>query len=355
MRVVSPLLKHAVFPGLAKVGYLRRRNGEGPAIVTYHGIMPKGYRMIDPGLDGSLVTADSFAQQIRLVKNRYNVISPAQFLNWIESKEELPPRAVLLTCDDDLRNTLTEMVPLLQEHGLSCLFFVTGASLGEVSTMLWYEQLYLMFLATKKRVLNLDNVRPGSRDRALTQSEKRALWWNLVKHLSKYQAKARETMIEEVRVQLDLGGDWGVHLLSDPLRRRFLMLNAAELRTLVAAGMGVGAHTLTHPVLSQLSPEAAWSEIAESRSKLEEVIGRRVWALAYPFGDSACVTRREQEMAERAGFACAFLNVDGGFGAPMPRFGLPRVHVTGAMNLGEFEAHVSGFYRSLRQRFLRSA
>ena len=65
MRVVSPLLKHAVFPGLAKLGYLRRRNGAGPAIVTYHGIFPQGYKMIDPDLDGSLVSADSFRRQLR--------------------------------------------------------------------------------------------------------------------------------------------------------------------------------------------------------------------------------------------------------------------------------------------------
>jgi len=355
MKVVSPLLKHAVFPGLAKLGYLGSRDGGSPAILTYHGIMPAGYKMMDPDLDGSLVTAESFRRQIRLLKKRYNVISPEQFLGWIESRQELPPRAVLLTCDDDLRNTLTEMVPVLQEYGLSCLFFVTGASLGEVSSMLWYEQLYLMFLATSKKVVNLDNVRPGSRDRAMTQEQKRALWWDLVKHFSKYEADARQDMIEEVRRQLALPDDWGVHLLSDPLRRRFLMLNVTELRALVAAGMGVGAHTLTHPVLSQISSEEAWSEISESRCKLEQVIGKPVWALAYPFGDSACVGHREEEMAERAGFRCAFLNVGGGLGAPMPRFALPRVHVSGAMNLGEFEAHVSGFYRSLRQRFLGSA
>ena len=131
MRVVSPFLKHAVFPGLAKLGYLRRRNGAGPAIVTYHGIFPRGYKMIDPDLDGSLVSAESFRRQLQLLKNQYNVISPEQFLSWCEAKHDLPPRAVLLTCDDDMRNTLTEMVPLLQEHGLSCLFFVTGASLNE--------------------------------------------------------------------------------------------------------------------------------------------------------------------------------------------------------------------------------
>lgn len=354
MRFVSPLLKHAVFPVLANLGYLHRRKG-GPAIVTYHGILPKGYQVIDSDLDGSLVTADSFVRQIRLLKRRYNVISPEQFLAWCDSNQELPPRAVLLTCDDDLRNTLTEMVPMLREHGLSCLFFVTGASLGDVPVMLWYEQLYLMLLVTKNRVVNLDVARSGFHDGAMNSREKRSLWWNLVKHCSKYEACTRLRVIDEVRVQLSLGEDWSAQLLSDPLRRRFLMLNASELRSLVAAGMCVGAHTLTHPVLSQLSEEDAWNEISESRRRLEQVVEKPVWAFAYPFGDSACVGQREQEMAKRAGFKSAFLNIGGGFGAEMPMFALPRVHVTSEMNIAEFEAHVSGLYRSLRKRFLGTA
>jgi peptidoglycan/xylan/chitin deacetylase (PgdA/CDA1 family) len=352
MKFVSPLLKHAVFPGLSTLGYLRHRDGAAPAVVTYHGILPKGYQMIDSDLDGSLVTADSFLRQIRLLKRHYNVITPQQFLGWCETEQKLPARAVLLTCDDDLRNTLTDMVPMLQEHGLSCLFFVTGASLGEVATMHWYEQLYLMLLLTKKRVVNLDVVHTGFRDRVMTQQEKRILWWGLVKHLSRFNPVARQTVIDQVREQLGLGDDWSAQLLSDSLRRRFLMLNAGELRALVAAGMSVGAHTLSHPVLSQLSPEDAWEEISASRCRLQETVDKPVWALAYPFGDASCVTEREREMAQRAGFTCAFLNVGGGFGAEMPRFALPRVHVTGEMNLGEFEAHVSGFYRVLRGRFL---
>ncbi len=353
MRVVSPLLKHAVFPGLAKLGYLRRRNGAGPAIVTYHGIFPKGYRMIDPDLDGSLVSADSFRRQLRLLKSHYNVISPQQFHDWCEAKQDLPPRSVLLTCDDDLRNTLTEMVPILQEYGLSCLFFVTGASLGALPAMLWYEQLYLMLLTAREDIaLDLGD---GFQARSRSLPEKRRVWWSLVRHLSRFDAVERQTLLDEVQAQLQVGDDWSSEVLTGPLRGRFLMLNAAEVRSLVAAGMGVGAHTLTHPLLSQLPPEAAWAEIAGSRARLEQVIGRPVWALAYPFGDAASATEREREMAERAGFSCAFLNVGGGFGAPMPRFALPRVHVTGEMKLGEFEAHVSGFYRSLRQRLLVSA
>ena len=354
MKFVSPLLKHAVYPGLAKMGYLRRRGDAGPAIVTYHGILPQGYKTFDSDLDGGLVTAETFRRQLQLLSRQYNVISPAEFMAWCEGKHELPPRAVLLTCDDDLRNTLTEMVPILQEERLSCLFFVTGSSLSEVPAMLWCEELYLMLLEAREEIA-LDLAHGEFVAHSVNVPEKRRLWWDLVKYLSRYNTGARRSLLDDTRIQLRLPTDWSTALLTDPLRRRFLMLNRVELRALVDAGMDVGAHTLTHSVLSQLSAEEAWCEISGSRNKLEEAIGRPVWALAYPFGDAASVTEREREMAERAGFTCAFVNSGGGLGAQLPRFALPRVHVTSTMNLGEFEAHVSGFYRLLRERLLGAA
>src|ERR1035438_2472354 len=127
MKLVSPFLKRILYPGLAKTGYLRRNAGVAPAIVTYHGILPEGYQKIDSALDGSLVPAESFRRQLRLLKAQYHVISPEQFVLWCESKQSLPQRSVLLTCDDGLQNTLYEMVPILKEMELSCLFFVTGA------------------------------------------------------------------------------------------------------------------------------------------------------------------------------------------------------------------------------------
>jgi len=353
MRLISPLLKHAVYPGLAKTGYLRRRNGAGPAVVTYHGVMPRGYRMIDPNLDGSLVAAVSLRRQLSLLKDQYNVISPQQFLQWCRCKQELPPRSVLLTCDDGLRNTLTEMLPILQEMELSCLFFITGASLSEAASMLWYEELYLMFLAAPE-TLTLEMPEIGAPVRAAGQEAKRALWSRLLKKLSMYDGSCRRGILEQIRQQLGFCEGWNTRYLQDTAKsRRFLMLNAGELQSLAAAGMSIGAHTLSHPMLSQSGEGSCWSEISESRRRLEQALGQPVWALAYPFGDPASVTRRELEMAERAGYQCAFLNVGGGFGAETPRFAWPRVHVTGEMSLAEFEAHVSGFYRWVRKRLLR--
>lgn len=350
MRLVSPLLKHLVYPGLSKAGYLRRAAGTGPAVLTYHGVLPAGYRIVDPSLDGSLVSADAFRQQLRFVKDQFTVISPGEFLLWCEAGHPLAPRSVLLTCDDGLRNSLSDMLPIFQEFKLECLFFVTGASLDPTPTMLWYEELYLMLLAAPERI-TVELLEIGLRADA-NQQEKRSLWWGLVKTFSQYDQHRRKTLLGRIRMQLGLSENWDAQYREDPvLSRRFSVLNQAELHQLAEAGMCIGAHTLSHPMLSQSSPDAAWREISESKRSLEQALGQEVWALAYPFGDSSSVTSREVQMAERADFKAAFLNVGGGFGTETPKLALPRVHITAEMSLAELEAHISGVHRSLRELY----
>jgi len=351
MKLISPLLKHVVYPALSQTGYLRRRGGAGPAVVTYHGVLPVGYRIVDSAMDGSLVSADSFRGQLRLLRRSYNVISPEQFLQWCEDNQELPPRSVLLTCDDGLQNTLTDMLPILQEAGLSCLFFITGASAQDAPSMLWYEELYLMFLAAADSFI-LELPETDVRLPVDGRQQKRSSWWELVKKLSQCDRTTRLSTLGRIREQLGLSVTWRSEYTVDTARaRRFLVLTAKQLRELVAAGMSIGAHTLSHPMLSQSKEDAARDEIGGSLVSLQQVLGRPVWAFAYPFGDPASVTPRDVSIAEQAGFRCAFVNVGGGFGAETPRFAIPRMHVTGEMSLAEFEAHLSGFYRSMRHRF----
>src|SRR5579863_391478 len=350
MKLVSPLLKHVVYPSLSKGGYFRRAARTGPVVLTYHGILPAGYKVVDPSLDGNLVSADSFREQLRFLKKRYNVISPKEFLLWCETKRELPPRSVLLTSDDGLRSSLFDMLPTLQEFGLECLFFVTGASLGHTATMLWCEELSLMFLAAPES-FSLELLEIGMRAE-VRQDEKHSFWWELVKKLSQFEMNRGRTLLERIRMQLGLSEQWDAEYRKDPvLSRRFLMLNLAELHQLADAGMCIGAHTLSHPMLSQAALEDARKEIFEGKRALQDALGQEVWALAYPFGDSSSVTSRELQMAKRAGFKSAFLNTSDSIGPLTSRFALPRVHITAAMNLAEFEAHISGFHRSIQELF----
>jgi len=352
LRFVSPALKHFVFPLLSRTGYLRRAVGTGPAVVTYHGVFPSGYQILSPALDGNLVSAESLSRQLMLLKSRYHVISPDEFLHWIDGEIQLPDRSVLLTCDDALRNTLTEMLPILSKLDLRCLFFATGASLAPSPSMLWYEELFLMLLeAAPPFTLSLPE--GGVEVTAAAVDEKLRRWWDIVERLSRFEMETRREFLDRTRLQLNLPATWRERFIGDPaLASRFLTLDLAGLRQLVAAGMTIGAHSLSHPVLACAPSDLAWREISDGRRQLENALQQTVWAFGFPFGNASTVTPREVELADRAGFRCAFTNVGGGFGAPIARLAVPRVHVTADMGLPEFEAHLTGFYRSLRKQLL---
>jgi peptidoglycan/xylan/chitin deacetylase (PgdA/CDA1 family) len=355
MKIVSPLLKRVVYPSFAKAGVFRHTAAGGLAVVTYHGVLPPGYELADPILDDNLLSADVFRQQIRLLKTHYHVISPEEMLLWSEKRFVFPPRAVLLTCDDGLANNLTEMLPVLEEEGVRCLFFVTGASANDGPRTLWYEELFFLFLrapAGSFRVSAADVEIGGVLE---GREQRRVLWWNSVKQLSQVNADSRETFLEAARVRLGTGNVETPLSASRALaERRFRLLNRAEVKQLDSSGMTIGAHSMSHPLLSYLPPELAHAEITESRSCLEAVLGKRVWAFAYPFGDPQSVTPEVLTMAKEAGYAAAFLNYGGGLGSDLPLYEIPRIHVTASMGLAELEAHVAGFYSSLQRRAGRS-
>lgn len=321
---VNPILNRVLYPGLAHSGYLRRRAGSGAfCVITYHGVLPAGYHVDDPQQDGGLVSPKSLRGQLQLLKERYSVVSPDQVHDWIVGGKDLPKRAVLITCDDGLRNVLTDMVPILREESVSCLFFALGASTAQRAQMLWYEELYLLLLGAPAGSYAFDS--PGMNFELGARAQRRLAWWNLVKKLSQYDQPERAGFIERSRIQFRLLEQWKAECMnSETQRRRFTLLDGNELRQLVNQGMSIGSHTLNHPMLSQQTSELAWKEISESRSLLEKAVGRPIWALAYPFGDPASVTAREMQMAEQAGFDCAFMNIGGGFGASLPRFALPE-------------------------------
>ena len=349
MKFISPVLKRIVYPCLSSVGYLSAKSRPGLAVITYHGVLPSGYRPIDSTFDGSLITADAFRAQLRLLKKHYTVISPDEMRRWCREGGELPPRAVLLTCDDGLLNNLTEMLPILVEEGLRCLFFVTGASFGKQRTMLWYENLLLLFLRARAGHFSIaagDLTISGSLD---TGAQRRRVWWATVVRLSATTAQNRQDFLDAACSYFGLEDSISFYKSYPEAERHFCLLTEDETKKLHASSMTIGAHTVTHPILSEQPPELAWSEMAESKSRLETVLGESVWALAYPFGFSDSVNPSIVAMAKRVGFDAAFTNIGGGLGAPLPVYEIPRVHVSARMSLAEFESHVSGFYEGLRR------
>ena len=93
------------------------------------------------------------------------------------------------------------------------------------------------------------------------------------------------------------------------------------LRGLVERGVDIGSHTINHPHLPQLADEELDRELRDSRSRLEDQLGRPCKFLAYPYGDD---DERVYRAAERAGYEGAF-SLRGA--DRHDRFAIPRVDI----------------------------
>jgi peptidoglycan/xylan/chitin deacetylase (PgdA/CDA1 family) len=100
-----------------------------------------------------------------------------------------------------------------------------------------------------------------------------------------------------------------------------------------AAGVEIGAHSVGHHQLDQLTIGPLRCELAASKSMLEDQLGAAVTGLSYPFGYSS---RRVRRIAAEIGYdyACAVGNQLAGRGDD--RLALPRVTISRATGAGEF-------------------
>lgn len=97
------------------------------------------------------------------------------------------------------------------------------------------------------------------------------------------------------------------------------ILTTDELRQVAAAGVEIGAHTVTHPDLTNVSFADAVRELAESKRALEDVVEAPVEIAAYPYGHASPETHAA---AREAGFRAACRTL--GEGSWADPFDLPR-------------------------------
>ena len=119
------------------------------------------------------------------------------------------------------------------------------------------------------------------------------------------------------------------------------LMTEDELRELAAAGVELGAHTVTHPDLSTLDHAECLREMVESRDEVERITGQKVTTFAYPFcryGDAAVAAARD------AGFAAAVTCHGRG---DWSRFTVKRSMVTGKDGTASFVLKVAEAYQPL--------
>lgn len=112
----------------------------------------------------------------------------------------------------------------------------------------------------------------------------------------------------------------------NPSGATYPLMNASHIRELQDHGFRFESHTRSHADLPTLDDDALRRELAGSRSELEDLLGKSVDYLAYPFGR---YDERVLNAARDAGYAAAFSTQPGFNRRDIHRFRLRRLDVFG--------------------------
>jgi peptidoglycan/xylan/chitin deacetylase (PgdA/CDA1 family) len=115
------------------------------------------------------------------------------------------------------------------------------------------------------------------------------------------------------------------------------LLTIEQLRDVSHRGITVGAHTITHPRLTQAPPQARWAEVRESKTQLEAIIDGPVEHFCYPYGDYDADV---MTVVEEAGFRSGVTTVRGRAHQAEDLFELPRKGISSRDDLSNFAVNL---------------
>ena len=288
-----------------------------PLILCYH-------RIADEPLDpwGLAVSPANFEEQLEVLCRTRRPLPLAQFVRDLMAGT-LPSNAVSLTFDDGYVDNLIAGKPRVAKAGIPATVFLVTGSLNR-SGEFWWDELARLILTGSG---------PGSFALQIGgKSMQIRLEVETIPDIAQSETRrpALTTIWEALRRLDDEERGSTMHILrsmftikqSSPSGRA---MRSEEVEALTKDGLvTVGAHTVTHPLLSELTAADCRREIRESKIACESLTGRSVTGFAYPFGNFNAAVREE---VRSIGFSFACSVRYGPANANSDVFALPRIHI----------------------------
>lgn len=274
------------------------------SILIYHRVLAAS----DP-LQPEEIDARVFTDQMRALTHYFTVLPLAEALRRLYAGT-LPPRSACITFDDGYADNHDVAVPILRQFGLHATFFIATGHLD--GGRMWNDSVIEAVRRAPGPVLDLSALGLGTYavDAPPARGQAALRLIAAIKHLSSDERAHQVAAIEQV-VAVPLPSD--------------LMMTRSQVRALHAAGMGIGAHTMSHPILTRLETAEARREIAGGRDALEGIIGARVPLFAYPNGRPGRDYGTEHvAMVRSLGFDAALTTAWGVATREADRFQIPR-------------------------------
>ena len=272
--------------------------------LTYHRVRPQQ----DP-LYPDMCFVESFDSQLRMLSRFFNVLPLDEALR-LSEQGTLPARTVCITFDDGYRDNVDIALPMLRQYALPATFFIATGYLND--GVMWNDQVIEAVRGRRAGRWDLSDINLGKRH-VDDLTSRRALMGEIIVHLKHQSPTVRATWAQWLVDQSDVPGE------------RIMMTNE-EVRELNQAGMTIGGHTVTHPILTRLPLSQAGEEMVNGKQTLEDIVQTDVRLFAFPNGKAGSDYAKEHtELVGQSGFDAGLTTMWGYADAGSPRFELPRV------------------------------
>lgn len=262
-------------------------------ILTYHRVAePRDTPLLNPRMISA--TPAVFAAQMRLLARKYRVMSMEEVLHAFTQRKPLPPRAVLLTFDDAYCDFGEIAWPILRRERLPVTLFVPTGYPDHPERSFWWDRLHRAFYQSAQKRIEVAPV--GTLELHTSQLLRESLK-RTQNHVKTLPHGAAMKFVDEICLRLDAQNT-----------AQKTVLGWDELRQLHREGVTLGAHTVTHPIMTKLAHDGVRYEVKRAQEDLLREIGAVLPIFCYPSGghDEAVVALLREE-----GFQMAFTTLDG--------------------------------------------
>ena len=274
---------------LAFFQWLRVRLFKRPCItiLCYHRVVEQG-ALLSP----QCIPPKAFDEQLLHFTSHYNVWTLDDVYDYLSGRIQLKNDAVVLTFDDGYEDNYSNAYPILSKHHLKACFFIASNPIIYRKSY-WIDELsgLLEFAYTSKDVVEIPEF-PKLQQTISTFVNSRP---GFKKTVAKEIFMLVYALNEDDKMKaLDALRD---RYSRDPLSKvnEPALMSVSQVEELISVGHHIGAHTVSHPRLINLSGRELTHEIVEGIKRLRERFSE-VHYFAYPFGKLTDIPVEKKEL-----------------------------------------------------------
>lgn len=278
--------------------------------LNYHRVLSDEEYLKNNRPDNDLIVSSSvFEEQIKYLKNNFNVIS----INDIEKKLNLKKK-VVVTFDDGYLDNFENALPILKKYDCPAIIYIVTSFLDNKNYP-WWLKIWKIIEQNQYLTYNKKRLEISTKDLKLKA------YYFFTKKIFLMKRSEQISFFSEICENPDIFKDIDNFLSVKDL----IKLDKSEL-------IEIGCHTHYHQNLKILSEEELNDEIEKSKFILEKILKKEINHFSVPFGTNKSFSKKSLDVLKKFNFKTVVTTEHGNFHRKK-LLRIPRIGI-GNMDLG---------------------